>query len=396
MGLLSTPRRAEEPFVLGFIGGRTGPYERIAKNEERGATLAVEECNAAGGINGRPVEVRFADDAMKPEVGEKAAKELLAGGAHMLAGTISAETQLAINAIARDAGIPFISCSQSNRIGTTEYRGPYTFHEALTPYMTGHFITRWGFDVFGKRFASIIADYRWGHESYDSSMKVLEELGGVNAGVVAVRFGASVEEYEAVFPKILAMKADVLNVRNFGRDQVNFIKAAARVGLKKEIPILIGISESIFVDTIPLDDLVGLYWGTNFYWGLADKIPSAQKFVDAYRKRFDDDRPSGYCGYAYAGVKEALTALAETKFDGTSYEPMREFLEGRHYDHYKGAQWWRPCDHQSFQDFYLLRFKGPEESVDKHDIAEHMGTVSWDLSVERTCDELGYSGGASR
>jgi len=119
-------------------------------------------------------------------------------------------------------------------------------------------------------------------------------------------------------------------------------------------------------------------------------MPSAKHFVTAFKELSGGELPTGYAGYAYAGVKEFLLAAQES---GIPFSPktLQMFLEGRSYDHYKGPQWWRPCDHQSFQDFYVLRFKGPEESTHKSDIAELIGTVSWDLSAERTCKELGYS-----
>jgi branched-chain amino acid transport system substrate-binding protein len=303
---------------------------------------------------------------------------------------MGSETQMAINAATKDLGIPFISCSQSNEIGKAESRGQYTFHEAITPHMTSSLLAKWGYENLGSRWAWLLMDHPWAVQGYESSMEFLTQYGGTDAGMVKAPFGGSVEDYEKTFDQLLSFKADVISVRAFGRDQTNFIKAAARRGLKREAPIMIGISETHFVDTLPLDDLVGIYWATNFYWGLEQTIPSAKKFVSAFRQRFNGEVPSGYAGYAYAGMKEALIALAESSYDGTSYEGMKEFLEGRHYDHYKGAQWWRPCDHQSFQDLYILRFKGPEESREKQDMAELMGTVSWDLSIERTCQNLGY------
>lgn len=384
-------RSQNDPFRVGFVTGLTSPYASVALNQSKGAELAVSEINAAGGIRGRPVELIVKDDRMEVECARTVAQEFIQKDrVHVIAGTISAATQLISNAVAREAGIPFMSCSQSNKITTAEHRTPLTFHEALTPFMTGQLLVRWGFESFGKRWAFLIPDYEWGYESYESSTRVLKAMGGIDAGVVKVRFGGTVEEYEASFKEILALKPDVLSVRNLGADQVNFIKAAAKAGLKKEMPIFLGIAETMIIHEVSLEELVGLYWGVNFYWGLESSVPSAKRFVDSFRAKFGGELPTGYAGYAYAGVKELLLAFAEGKYDGTSYGFLPEFLEGRHYDHYKGPQWWRPCDHQSFQDFYILRFKGPEESTEYYDIAEIIDTVPWDLSIERNCKDLGF------
>lgn len=383
--------RADDAFRLGFVTGLTSPYAAVALNQSKGAELAVAEINAVGGINGRRIELILKDDHMDEEHAALVAREFIEKDkVHAIAGTISAATQLVFNKVARAAGIPFMSCSQSNKITTAEHRGPLTFHEAFTPFTVGQMLVQWGVPSFGKRWVFLMPDYAWGRESYESSASILKEMGGTDAGMIKIRFGATVEEYEATFKEILALKPDVLSVRNLGADQVNFVKAAAKAGLKKEFPIFLGIAETMIIHDVSLEELVGLYWGVNFYWGLESRIPSAKRFVDAFRARFNNELPTGYSGYAYAGVKELLLALAEGGYDGTSYDGIPTFLEGRHYDHYKGPQWWRPCDHQSFQDFYILRFKGPEESTERYDIAEIIDTVPWDLSTERTCKELGF------
>ena len=47
--------RGEEPVKIGLDNPLTGTYAAVGKNEEIGATLAVEQINAKGGILGRPV-----------------------------------------------------------------------------------------------------------------------------------------------------------------------------------------------------------------------------------------------------------------------------------------------------------------------------------------------------
>lgn len=390
---LSYGSEEKNALVVGFVAPFSLPqYIRMSDNQYKGAVLAVEEINESGGVGGRMVRIIPRDDTESVELAGTVTRELCEKEhVQLIAGSIGSDTQMPINEVAKEKGIPFISCSQSNDIGKAELRAPLTFHEALTPHMTSRFLVEWGYKNLGKKWAWVLFDHPWAQQGHEASMKFLNELGGREVGTVVVPFGGSVENYEKCFDELLSFKADVINVRNFGRDQTNFIKAAAKRGLNREAPVMLGISETQIVEDIPLDDLVGLYWATNFYWGLEDRIPTAKHFVGAFRKRFDGEVPSGYAGYAYSGVKEALTALRETNFDGTSYEKMKEFMEGRHYDHYKGAQWWRPCDHQSFQDLYIFRFKGPEESASRHDVAEFIDTVPWDLSIERDCEALGYS-----
>ncbi len=390
--IMSISSSSSKTLKVGFISGFESPYGIVVKNQFKGAELAVAEINAMGGVLEMQVELIPKDDKMKVELAAKAATELIQiDKADLLIGTLSAATATEVNRIAVGAGIPFISINQVSAITEASNMGLYTFHEGFTPYMTAHLVGKWGLEHLGKRWFCLAPDYQWGHESYAAYQTVLKKLGGEDLGVVKFPLGAQPEDFLKHFDAIKKIKPDVLCVTSFGSDQINFIKAAHQAELKKDMSIVLGISEISIADAVSLDEMVGMYWGVNFYWGLEKSIPSAKKFVEAFREKFSDDTPSGYAGYAYSATTEFLLAAKTSGKYPLDYNAMTRFLEGRSYDHYKGAQWWRPCDHQSFQNLYILRFKGPEESKHKYDIGEILDTVEWDLSIERDCQILGHA-----
>ena len=97
--------------------------------------------------------------------------------------------------------------------------------------------------------------------------------------------------------------------------------------------------------------------------------------------------PIDYAGYAYGGIKELLMAISRAG----SQDPVgiAEEIENRSYDNYKGNQWWRPCDHQSQQDVFIVRSK---KDTAKYDVFEHVATVSGaDERLLRTCVEVGMN-----
>ncbi|MBI1957500.1 MAG: ABC transporter substrate-binding protein [Candidatus Niyogibacteria bacterium] len=377
---------------IGFISGFESPYGIVVKNQFKGAQLAVAEFNAQGGILGMPVELVWKDDKMKVELATQVATEAIEKDkVDLLVGTLSAATATEVNRLAVAAGIPFISINQVSAITEAPNMGPYTFHEGFTPYITAQLVGKWGLEHVGKRWFCLVPDYQWGHESYAAYQSVLKKLGGEDLGVAKFPLGSKPEDFPKFFADIRKAKPDVLCVTSFGHDQINFIKAAHQAELKKDMSIILGISEISIADAVSLDEMVGMYWGVNFYWGLENSIPSAKKFVDAFRQKFDGDTPSGYAGYAYSATMEfLLAAQAQGKYP-IDHDAFTRFLEGRSYDHYKGSQWWRPCDHQSFQNLYVLRFKGPEESKHKYDIGEILSTVEWGLDIERDCQTLGHA-----
>ena len=82
---------------VGAQGAASGPHSDYGRQIEMGATMAMEEINAAGGVLGCKVEVRFMDDENKAATGVKNARLLVTDwGAHFLVGTDSSGVAMAI------------------------------------------------------------------------------------------------------------------------------------------------------------------------------------------------------------------------------------------------------------------------------------------------------------
>jgi len=62
---------------VGILGSLTGPFAIFGTGNLAGATIAFEEANAAGGINGRKLEWISLDDESSPPKGIAAYKRLL-------------------------------------------------------------------------------------------------------------------------------------------------------------------------------------------------------------------------------------------------------------------------------------------------------------------------------
>ncbi len=390
---------SSDPIKIGYITGVTGSNATPARNQALGVQLAVEEVNEQGGILGRPVVLITRDDKMDPLHAKKCAEGLIYDEkVDALIGTLSSSTVIAVNTEAVKAEKLFVSICQTNTITDHEHLGMYSFHEALTPHITAQMIGKWSIKNLGKRWVLMCYDFPFGYDCLEAYKEVIPRMGGEILAIIVVPLGATPEQYMTHFSKIVALKPDVLAFTSFGEDQVNFIKAAHRTSLVKEMSVVHTISDLFVVYHVPLDQLVGMYWSVNFYWQLEQTIPASRSFVERFRKRWGGELPSGYAGYGYSGVYEICSAL-EGALTSSTPENSVKFLEGRNYGHYKGRQWWRPCDHQSFQDIYMMRFNGPEESQYKYDIGEIIDTIKWDLDIERTCQHLGqeqFTGGHSQ
>jgi len=370
------------PIKVGFPIPLTGPYGFEAKDQQAGAELAVAQINAAGGVLGRKVELLIRDDKLKADEGARRAKELIESeGVHLMSGILAAHIQLAVNEQCKLHGIPYMSISQANEITMRPDNSIYTYHEALDPHQTtqavGEYVAK---NKKYKKWYFLTSDYAYGWQMTDGFRRKGKEYGFVEVGESKHPLGTS--DFSSYIPRILAAKPDVLFVDNFGKDQINAIKQATDFGLKKKMqlvaPILL-MSSRLGGGAEAFDGVIG---GCSFYWEM--NHPSTKEFVAAFQKMHGRP-PIDYAGYAYSGVKELLTAV--NRAGSLEAEAIAAAIEGRTYDNYKGKQWWRPCDHQSQQDVFIIKSKKEKA---QYDVFEIIGKVSGDKErLLRTCTEVG-------
>ncbi|WP_136660680.1 ABC transporter substrate-binding protein [Nitratireductor sp. XY-223] len=380
-------RAAGDPIKIGFPVPLTGPYGSEAKEQARCAQMAVDEFNAAGGMNGRMAELLVRDDKLKSGEAAKRAQELIENdGVHFVSGSLSASVQLAVNTICKDRGIPYVSISQSDAINEEKHFSKYTFHEAMNPHMTAGAVGRYVFPRENKRVAFLIADYAYGHEMARGFKRAGEEFG---IEVVAeVKHPLATKDYSTFLPRIQAAKPDVLCLCNFGYDQMNSLKQATNFGMKERMRM---VAPALLYNQRRAggaDAYSGVVGGTNFYWGIEDTVPTAKAFNDAYRKLNDGSPPSDYGAYGYAGVGGLLKAVSAA--GTTDADAVVAALENLKYDLYKGQQYYRQCDHQSVQPVYIIESKDAGDQADEYDVFNVVYEETADEKMLRTCGELGH------
>ncbi|NBS98207.1 MAG: hypothetical protein EBT08_18985, partial [Betaproteobacteria bacterium] len=173
-------RAQSAPIKIGFPTPLTGAFSAEAQDQVRAAELAVKEFNDGGGFNGRKVELLVRDDKLNPGEAASRTLELIEKDkVDFIVGSLSAATQLSINAVTRERKVIFNSISQSDAINEAKDWSPYTFHEALNPHMTAGAVARYAFPKYGKKVVYLTADYAYGHEMVRGFERAGKALGAV-------------------------------------------------------------------------------------------------------------------------------------------------------------------------------------------------------------------------
>ena len=371
---------------IGFPIPLTGAFSAEAQDQVRAAEIAVKEFNESGGLNGRKAELLVRDD--KLNAGEAATRtlELIEKDkVDFVVGSLSAATQLSINAVCRDRKIIFNSISQSDAINEAKDWSLYTFHEALNPHLTAGAVARYAFPKFGKKVVYLTADYAYGHEMVRGFQRAGQSLGMQTLADIRHPLGAA--DYSAFLPRIQALKPDILVLCNFGRDLVNSAKQATDFGIKANTKIITPLLLYTSRQAGGADAFEGILGGTSYYWGLEDKIPAAKAFNDKFRKANGGAAPSDYGALGYAGVRSVLQAVRDAK--STESLKVSIALRQLRYNWYKGEQFYRKCDHQSVQSVVIVESKS-KKMKDKYDVFSVLSIEAADEKNLRSCDELGH------
>ena len=100
---------AQETIKIGALLPLTGPEAVYGEAFKRAYTLAVQDINAQGGIQGKPLELILKDTQSRPQEAIKAAKELL-GPSQVVAviGGWSSDIAELVAPLAQEGGVPYL------------------------------------------------------------------------------------------------------------------------------------------------------------------------------------------------------------------------------------------------------------------------------------------------
>jgi len=118
----SAPASAE--IVIAVAGPMTGQYASFGEQMKNGAELAVEQINAAGGVNGEMLRLVIGDDACDPRQAVNVANQFAGEGVVFVAGHFCSGPSIPASAVYSEEGIIQISPASTNPALTDNRPGP--------------------------------------------------------------------------------------------------------------------------------------------------------------------------------------------------------------------------------------------------------------------------------
>jgi branched-chain amino acid transport system substrate-binding protein len=317
---------------------------------KKGWELALEEVNAAGGVNGRKLEVVSRDDGGTPGDAVRVAEELIAREkAAVLMGTFASNVGLAVANLAQQRKVLFMAAEPLTDKIVWENGNRYTWRLRPSTYMQTAMLVPEAAKLKKKRWAIVYPNYEYGQSATASFKKLLSQaqpgvefvaeqappLGKIDAG--------------AVVQALADAKPDAIFSSLFAVDLQKFVREGNTRGLFKNTVVfnLLG-GEPEYLDPLRDETPVG-WWVTGYPWSELN-TPEHRKFRDAYQKRWNDyPRQGSVVGYS------ALHAVANAmrKAGSSDADKLSAALSGMKMETPFGEIQWRPIDHQSTMGAYV-------------------------------------------
>src|SRR5258708_2909371 len=166
---------AKEPILIGYLPALTGPSSSTGIGINRGVELAVQEINAAGGIDGRQIELIVRDTQSEPRrAGNGAAEISDAQKVSVVLGPVNSGESLAVVPLLARANTPQIHpCWVDSLTDPKKY--PMCFRNAPTNQQIGAAANRYVVDVLKCKKVAVISDTtRYGTASVNAYVPMLK------------------------------------------------------------------------------------------------------------------------------------------------------------------------------------------------------------------------------
>ena len=211
---------------------KSGVFAQQGEEVQRAIQFAIDEANAKGGVDGRKVEVQIADDEGTPDAGRRVAEKLARDGYNLLIGAIPSSISLALAPnLERWDAVYFVVASKSDKI-TGDTCKARSFRTNHSDAMDMAMIAEWAKGFKDKTYASLAADYVWGHDSAESFGKAVKAQGKKVTLVLYAPLGT--KDFAPYIAQLKDANVDAIWVAEIGRDAIAFIKQAQEFGLMPE------------------------------------------------------------------------------------------------------------------------------------------------------------------
>ncbi|MEA4806674.1 ABC transporter substrate-binding protein, partial [Acetobacterium wieringae] len=298
----------QKPVLIGFVASLTGSTSELGVNGRNGLLMAVEEVNAAGGVNGKAVEVVIKDDQNNPEVGLAVDRELQEAGISFIVGHMTSNMAT--------LSVPFVNSQDMLMINptmsaTTLFGQDDHVIGVISPNSDQAAIIKESMvkDSVGKRVAVI---YESQNLAYTKTVKdrIAQEIAPVGGQIIYEEafLASNSTNYLDIAKRVLSTQSDSIVILASSFDAAMFCQQFYK--LNNQTPIYLAawsmnndllLQGGAAVEGVTITSLIDL----------ESQAPAYMAFRDNYLKKYGAE-PTFAAVYTYEATMLLLNTVAET------------------------------------------------------------------------------------
>src|SRR5258706_9952957 len=335
---------------IGHLTPRTGFLGPLGEFAVQAVDMAIDEINAAGGINGRKLEA-LKEDSVNPQTASTKAERMVERDkVACIIGEISSASGLTIAQVVERTSRLFINtgCNSDELRGKACKKFMFHIESQNSMYVKtcGRSLLAQGL-VKGKKWFSLTADYAFGHDL----LRVAKRFMGANGGKFAdgKLVPTDLTDFSSLLLEIRNAKPDLVISNLAGNQITNFLKQYAEFGMAYPVAgfgfdtaVAWGAGRGNFLGTWPL------------VWHHLIETPASRKFVADFRKAYNKP-PENQAWGDYNAIKLTAQAMMETK-SIDSGKLVEHFEKGAKFGLMKTRDgYFRKSDHQMMHEMSTVQ-----------------------------------------
>ena len=338
---------AKDPLKIGVPTAITGPYADLGNQAKRAIDIAIEQANAAGGVDGRMVEARYLDTEAKADLARQQGEKLALSGYNILMAAIASGEALAIGPQLVRWNALYISTINKADDITGKACSPRMFRMNHPDASDAAVVQPWLKQQKQQKWAILAADMAWGRNSGESFTKAAQANGRTIVVESYAPFGTN--DYAPYIQKIVDSGAEGLWVAMTGRDGITLAQQARQFGLLDKV-FTAGVSFIADNQVKTLGAASKGIVGIINYSSTLD-TPSNKQFVAAWEKKYPGTLPTNFEGETYVGAQVLFQAVK--KAGSVKPADVAKAMEGTTFSTLFGDALMRKEDHQLLMPNYF-------------------------------------------
>jgi len=309
--------QATGPIKIGVNYEQSGAVATYGQDSVDGINMAIDEVNAAGGVNGRQVQLITYDTKSDPAEALTLATKLMTQDKVLaILGPATSGSFTATIPAANQYKVPVISGSATADTVTVDSSGnvqPFAFRTCFSDSLQGTAAANYALSTLNAKNAVIIKDNSsdYGKGLADNFTAAFTAGGGNIVDQEAYVSGDT--DFNAILTRVRGMQFDMIYLPGYYNEAGLIIKAARDLGINQPVVGPDGFDSPDLLSLAGASALNNVFF-TNHYSSL-DQSDKVQSFITAFKAKFNKE-PSAFNALGYDTANFVVDAIKRASASG--------------------------------------------------------------------------------